>query len=665
MATKYNQSKPELALTLSIPQRKHALKYAQACAEAFRTSMVNFRAMLEIRDRAYIRQLNMTAKQLEAVRSQLAGKPSMMEDIVVPIIMPQIESSVAYKAGVFLTNPAVFGVVAPPEHMDTAMKFETTLMKQAEKFAWARNLIRVFRNADKYNFGPAIVDWKAVPVRAIAEGDITAAATRGTTKIENGTYQGNEIRAIDPYNCFFDPLVAPGDMHEKGEFFGFNELMTRTAFKRFVAGLNPKYTTQLKEAYESNYASQATGVTSTSVTDYCVPSINHYFAMDSTVKQGTVDWGKWMGTDNSRGNNTINYKDKYLITTLYCRACPSDFGNVGNLPAVYKLIIVNWQVVFYAEMMVNAHDYLPALIMTPQDDGLGLQTPSKLDNSMPYQNMASSMWGMTQEAARRRVFDRLVYNAHYIDKKDIDPVSSVSRIPIRNAAMMNFDPSKAIFKIPYEDGDSMQGVQTSQFISQMADEAAGQNRVSRGQFQKGNKTSMEFQTTQDNSNARQQLEAVVVENQFFIPCKEIIKSNTLQNQAVETIYNREKNKAVEIDPTELRAAILEFDMTDGVLPTDKLMNPEVMQVFLQTVQSMPVLGTEYDVLGMFLYWCKLKGAKWLPDFKRNPQQQQAAIQTLRQVNQAQNSSPTDATENASNIAAAQATQQPPAQGAQQ
>lgn len=647
----------DLALTLSIPQRKHALEYAKACAEAFRTSMTNFRSMLEIRDRAYIRQLNMTAKQLEAVRNQMAGKPSMMEDIVVPIIMPQIESSVAYKAGVFLTNPGVFGVVAPPEYMDAAMKFETTLMKQAEKFAWARNLIRVFRNGDKYNFGPAIVDWKSVPVKSITEGDISRAATRGQTKIEYGTYNGNEIRAIDPYNCFFDPLVAPGDMHTQGEFFGFNELMTRTAFKRFVAGLNTKFTTQLKEAYESSYASQATGATSTSVTDYCVPSINHYFSMDATVKQGTVDWGKWMGMDNSRGNNTINYRDKYLITTLYCRACPSDFGNNGNLPAIYKLIIVNWQVVFYAEMLVNAHDYLPALIMTPQDDGLGLQTPSKLDNSMPYQNMASSMWGMTQESMRRRVFDRLVYNPHYIDKKDVDPVSSVSRIPMRNAAMMNFEPGKAIFKIPYEDANPTLGVQTSQFISQMADEAAGQNRVSRGQFQKGNKTSNEFQTTVDNSNARQQLEAVVIEHQFMIPAKEIIKSNTLQNQAVETIYNREKNQAVEIDPTELRKAILDFDLTDGVLPADKLMNPEVMQVFMQTAQALPTITTEYDVLGMFLYWCKLKGAKWLPSFKLDQAGQQAAIARLQATSRAQNSAPTDEAQNVANRAtAAQAVQ---------
>ena len=649
-------------LTLSIPQRKLALEYAKNAAERFSSALPNFRGLMEIRDRAYIRQLNMTAKQLDAVRNTLAGKPTMMEDIVVPIIMPQIESSVAYKAGVFLSNPGVFGVVAPPQYMDAAMKFETTLMKQAEKFAWSRNLIRVFRNADKYNFGPAIVDWKSVPVRTLTEGDISQAAQRGKAKIEHGSYQGNEIKAIDPYNCFFDPMVAPGDMHTDGEFFGYNELLTRTAFKRLVGGLNLQNTAQLKEAYESGMQNFGSGTGSQAAKDFYIPSINHYFTMDAAARTAVQDWGTWMGMSEKRGD--INYKDKYLITTIYCRACPSDFGGQGNIPTIYKLKIANWQVVFYAEMLVNAHDYLPALIMTPQDDGLGYQTPSKLDNSMPYQNMASSMWGLTIESARRRVFDRLVYNSHYIDKKDIDPVSSVSRIPIRNAAMLNFEPGKAIFKIPYEDGAPTLGIQASQLISQMADESAGQNKVSRGQFQKGNKTSNEFQTTVDNSNARNQLEAVVIEHQFMVPAKEIIKSNTLQNQAVETIYNRDKNKAVEIDPTELRQAILDFDLTDGVLPSDKLMNPEVMQVFMQTAQALPTITTEYDVLGMFLYWCKLKGAKWINDFRLDAAGQQGALQRFKQVSAAQNAAPTDGSENAANLAAAQAAAQPQ-QGQQQ
>jgi hypothetical protein len=49
--------------------------------------------------------------------------------------------------------------------------------------------------------------------------------------------------------------------------------------------------------------------------------------------------------------------------------------------------------------------------------------------------------------------------------------------------------------------------------------------------------------------------------------------------------------------------------------------------------------TEYDIMGMFLYWAKLRGAYWLEDFKRNPEQQKTALETMRATAIAQNSEP--------------------------
>lgn len=115
------------------------------------------------------------------------------------------------------------------------------------------------------------------------------------------------------------------------------------------------------------------------------------------------------------------------------------------------------------------------------------------------------------------------------------------------------------------------------------------------------------------------------------PLKEVIKSNTLQNQQAGTILNQDQKKEVQINPVELRKAILEFRMTDGMLPMDKMMNPELLMVFLQTAQAMPAVATEYDVMGMFLYWAKLQGASWLDDFKRSPEQQQQFLDTVKQT----------------------------------
>jgi hypothetical protein len=261
-----------------------------------------------------------------------------------------------------------------------------------------------------------------------------------------------------------------------------------------------------------------------------------------------------------------------------------------------------------------------------------------LDNALPFQDMSSSLWNISLESKRRLIFDRLIYNPRLIDKKDIDAVSSVSRIPLRNAnlAKDNNVMGQAVYQIPYREDNSGTNIQMSEMISAMADQATGQNKVDRGQFQKGNKTKTEFQETMANSNSRQQLSALAIEHQFMSPLKEIIKSNTLQFQSSGTILNREAREEVAVDPVTLRQSMLEFKMTDGMLPADKMLNSELLTVFMQTAQAIPAVQTEYDIMGMFMYWAKLRGAYWLEDFKRNPAAQQEALQTMQQTAMAQN-----------------------------
>ena len=343
-----------------------------------------------------------------------------------------------------------------------------------------------------------------------------------------------------------------------------------------------------------------------------------------------------MGITGSQ-QGKLSYRDHYLVTHFYCRALPSDFGARGNQVKIYHAIIVNWQEVIFAEELNVGYDYLPAFIMQPYEDGLGYQTQSMLDNALPFQDMSSALWNISLESKRRLVFDRLIYNPRLIDKKDIDAVSSVSRIPLRNASLAKDDNTmaRAIYQIPYREDNSGTNIQMSEMISAMADQATGQNKVDRGQFQKGNKTKTEFETTMMNSNSRQQLCSLAIEYQFMTPIKEVIKANTLQYQSAGKILNRDLRQEVEVDPVALRQSILEFKLTDGQLPAEKMLNSNLLTVFLQTAQALPAVGTEYDVMGMFLYWAKLQGAYWLEDFKRSPEQQQQFLQTIQQTAAAQ------------------------------
>ena len=271
--------------------------------------------------------------------------------------------------------------------------------------------------------------------------------------------------------------------------------------------------------------------------------------------------------------------------------------------------------------------------MQPFEDGNTYQTQSMVDNAAPFQEMSSALWNATIESKRRQIFDRLIYNPRHIDKKDIDPASAVARIPLRNMTMAKDggEVGRAIYQIPYRDDNAGVNLQMSEMISGMADQAVGQNKVDRGQFQPGNKTRTEFSTVQQNSNSRQQLASLTIQGQFMTPLKETIKSNTLQFSNPQRLLSKDKKQEISVDPLAMRSATMEFRLTDGMMPMDKMLNPELLMVFLQTAQAIPAVATEYDIMGMFIYWAKLNGAIWLDDFQRNPQQQQQFLQTIRQT----------------------------------
>jgi len=44
---------------------------------------------------------------------------------------------------------------------------------------------------------------------------------------------------------------------------------------------------------------------------------------------------------------------------------------------------------------------------------------------------------------------------------------------------------------------------------------------------------------------------------------------------------------------------------------------------------------EYDLMGMYIYWLKLRGAYWLDEFKRNPEQQAQFMQQVQGMAAAQ------------------------------
>lgn len=610
-------------------QQEAIVKYVINCVESL-AQVWNLRNQFLQKDQVYYRQVDRTIQQSNAKLSNLAGDPLKFQNIIIPIVMPQVETSLAYHAGVFLTGHPIFGVASNPSNADAALQLETVIADNSIKYGWLRQILMFLRDSLKYNLAFMEVQWKKERIYSLAT-DPSQNLGRGSASKSELYYQGNHLRRLDPYNTIWDKRVLqPVDLPKKGEFVGWTEVMSRVELKQLFLDLDRSASTNAKEAFESGSPSITLNG---SDSWYYIPQINPDSFIGTNVggSLASTNWLAWAMLDGEQKKAGIQYNNMYEVTTLYAKIIPQDFLLAvpgRNQPQIWKFIVVNRRVLIYVERQTNAHNLLPVLVCQMNEDGLGYQTQSFLDNATPFQYMSSALWNASIEGRRRQIFDRIFYDPSRVRKEDIDRVGSIGRIPVKQSAYGK-NIQEAVYSFPYRDDNSASNLSMAQSVNDMADVAVGQNKVQRGQFQKGNKTKTEFTDTMSGANSRQQLQAISLEHQTMSPLKEMIKINILQYQPDGEIYSVNAKRPVPVKAQTLRDTALAFQISDGMLPTDKLLSTEILQVFMQTIQTSPLMQSEFDIVGAFTYWCKMQGAQWFNDFKRDPAQQAQVMQQLQ------------------------------------
>jgi len=422
--------------------------------------------------------------------------------------------------------------------------------------------------------------------------------------------------------------------------------MSRIRFKQFVQDLGSrKIISSITTALESKIQAGA------NYFSHFIPQLNPDSFVSSDLPGTEFDWMAWAREDIAK---KIKYQNQYEVATIYARIIPSDFGiNIPgqNQPQIWKLIFVNGQTLIFAERQTNAHNWLPILVAQAIEDGLGYQTKSFLENVKPLQDVASAIINASMHARRRAVYDRIIYDPSMINEKDINSSNPIARIPMRPAGYGN-GANNAVYAFPFRDDQTAIAMQEIQMIMNFAEMTNGVNRSQQGLFTKGNKTRHEYQDVMMHSNARNQTIAAFLEAQVFTPIKEMLKLNILQYAPEQEVYSREQRTLVEVKPMELRQKSLVFKVSDGILPADKLIDSDTMQVALQTIPTSPQMMQEFDLVGMFIYYLKANGAMNIEDFRYTPEEKQQRFQ--QQLQQAKE------------LAAVQqtATQQPAQPGAQ-
>lgn len=605
--------------------------YKEAISLAFGHD--NVRETFREIDMSYLRTLDLTEEQFKAKYAAEIGDPTKFQNIIVPVVMPQVEEAVAFQQDVFLTGTPIFGSVAPPNHVDAAAQMDAILLDQQVRGNWVAELSKALRNGFKYNFGPTeVADTQE------ASYDLENLRNPRLRKEELNKkiiWRGNTIKSLDPYNTIYDPRVQYQDLATKGEFAGYTELYPRVSFKAFVAAL--PFRSNIKEALESK-SPVTSDVTANEYSPYYIPDLDpcRSYSRDSgRYRYNGTDFSRWLSIANPKGAARFDYSSTYLVTTLYARILPEDFGITDvpgkGTPQIWKFIVVNGEVVIYSERLTNAHNFLPIVVCAPKDDGLGYQTKSLAEDVKDFQSITTALANSVIAARRRAISDRLLYDPLKISPSSIRSDSPVARIPVK-LGPLGGTIRDAIFPIPFDDSQSQYAAQDINIFLGLADRVSGLNPARRGQFVKGNKSRFEFAETMSNSTSRDRSMAIALEGNFFRPIKQIIKSNILQFQGIESVFDVERQQLFEIDPVLLRRANIEFKLSDGLLPSDKLIDGETLTSAIQAISSSPELAASYNLAPMFSYLMNMRGAK-LQNFEKSPEQleYERAVQTWQQA----------------------------------
>lgn len=570
------------------------------------------RENMELIDKYYARSYGVTQEQLKARLAAIRGEAFRIQNFIAPIVLPQVESALGYLDSVFLTGNPIISVGAPPQYADAALAFGTIIENNSHTAGWARNLHMMFRAGLKYSIAAAEVDWEQRRQANIVNSGPDA-------RTEELYWKGNVVRSLDMYNTFYDRRVNPVDVPERGDYAGYSVPITACELREYINQLGTDVHGAIVEAaINSKWTSDHSDQTSS---QFYVPNVNYDLTGTDKAERanGETDWSKFFGTGETRTVGNLNYSDSYLKTVCYIRIIPEMYPGLNaaerKTPQIWKVVIINNSVIIQMHRLENAHGMLPILFVQPLEDNLGGQSLSFAEHLIDMQDLSSAFWNAVLESKRRAVNDRAIYNPLYLNPADVNNPNPAAKIPLRNSAY-NKDLNNVYFPIPYRDDQSASFVQLAEGMYRFSNQITGNNPAKQGQFVKGNKTLREYEDVMGNSDIRNQMMAMVIEFQFFMKMKEAIKLNTLQFQERATYLNAEEEQLVEIDPVKLRQAAVFFKMSDGMLPSDKLLSTEELTVAFQTMQAIPAIGAEYRVGEVFSYLLKSRHVDLRP-FKKS------------------------------------------------
>ena len=595
-----------MATKLPISQEGHdALVLSIKNMVDHQKNFTQFYDKLEIMDRAYASYVSEQDK-LDA--------EDLDTPIETPLIVSQVDTVVAYLAEIYLSGYPTFGIVADGEARKVGDQMEALIDSFATKGSWGQHMLRSFVDGAKYNINALESTWEPRRILSVQSSEVPSVET---PEVGFTLEYINKIICPDMYNTFWDYNLNPVDIATRGDYVGYNEIYSRLELKRLTLQLGEQgIGMNTTKAFESSLKDMETYYRER-------PAISDY-NLDRSSNSG--DWEEFALGLPPGAKSKIDYSTSYLVTKVYVRLIPKEYSIITpkySEPQIWKFWVVNLTTIIGMERVYTPDDALPIRFGQYNDDGYAYQTRSVAEGILPWQDVASELINIRLNAARRAISDRAIYDTKFISENDVNTRYPAAKIPMKKSLRGTEKSIDQIYRaIPFESQGTASTLQDLQSVISMAEYVHGFNSASQGTFRKGNRTLGELEGVQSGADNRSRLIALRMEYAIFTPIKQSIKFNVLQFQPKQDLLSLTSGQPIQIDPAQLRETIMEFKVADGFTPKSKIMSVEAATVAFQTIQAVPMLQQQFDLVGVFTDLMSHMGYPGLEKHKLTPQQQQ-------------------------------------------
>lgn len=542
--------------------------------------------------------------KLEAIDEQYATQKYEVQDtndctvtidgIKVPLVGSEIDTITAQLASTFIAHSPIFPVLATKDNWSEALTLQSIIDRDARYQGWARQLLLFITRSVRYNVAALQAD------QAIVRSPVITESRRVSETLPEVSYEDHtmtSLRSTDMYNTFFDPRVTPADIPMRGEYAGFNEIVTRSELKSLGSALSrAEQAYNLDKAYKSVLNQKDTYY-------FYPPDISEYTS--ARESDFDVNWMDWLGMLRTREREALLQEDTYLLTTLYARVIPAEFKlGSGRNPEVWKFLIINNEQVIHFKQMITPFSVLPMLFSDIREDGLFWQTKSPAENMLPYEEVATELLNTRLNGSRRALSDRAIFDPNYIDANQVNSIVPAAKIPLKSDLRNLGDGAtkrmnEIYYPIPFEGQGVVNSLTDLNTVMAIKDQVNGQNFTSRGERQKGNRTRFETDLIATRTEEKSMPYAIRLEEQVFSPLKLIIKTYILLSQTIpksqSSIIDPYTEETRTINLAAMRSKMIDFRITDGLYNKQAFSDPEVLITLLQTLSTSQQFTMEYDI----------------------------------------------------------------------